>query len=102
MQMLIINCSPDVEDALVDLLLDIDAVPGFTTVQARGHGPGGELSIAEQVAGRRNRIQVYITLDDALVRPCLQQLAAALPSPDIRYWVTPVIESGRLNEVPAD
>lgn len=98
MQMLTINCAPEIEDALIDALLEIDGITGFTVVRAQGHGPVGAMSIAEQVAGRRNRIQVQITLADTCVTSCLKGLAIALPSPDIMYWITPVLEFGRLSE----
>ena len=98
MQMLTVNCSPDVEDVLIDALLEIDGVTGFTVLKAQGHGPIGAMSIAEQVAGRRNRVQVQITLADEFVHNCLRQLASELPSPDIMYWITPVLAFGRLSE----
>ena len=98
-QMLIVNCSPELEDALVDALLEIEAVTGFTVFKAQGHGPGGALSIAEQVAGRRNRIEVRIALAEEQVQNCLRGLASVLPNPDIMYWVVPVLASGRLSEI---
>lgn len=98
MQMLTINCSPEVEDVLVDALLEIDGIIGFTVFKAQGHGPVGAMTIAEQVAGRRRRIHVQITLDDEDVNNALAQLARVLPSPDIVYWITPVLAFGRLSE----
>ena len=101
MQMLTINCSPAIEDDLIDALLAIEGVTGFTVLKAQGHGPVGAMSIAEQVAGRRQRVQVQITLPATRVKNCLRQLADALPSPDIMYWITPVLGFGRLGDAMA-
>jgi len=54
------------------------------------------MTIAEQVEGRRNRVQFEVVLDSEQMESVLQELKEALPIPDIIYWVMPISASGRL------
>ena len=56
------------------------------------------MTIAEQVEGRRDRIQFEIVLEEAFLKDLLNKLKASLPVTDIIYWVMPVSASGRLLE----
>lgn len=83
---------------MVDLLLTSDEIPGFQSYPIRGHGQVGAMSIAEQVEGRRNRVQFEIVLEAEILDTLLTKLKKALPVPDIIYWVLPIAASGRLLE----
>jgi len=93
--MLILNIPPELEEDLVDYLLAIDSLPGFTSYPARGHGEHSHLSIAEQVSGRRKRVQFEIVLDDENV----EKLLLGLPEVGrgISYWLVPVTHMGRID-----
>lgn len=93
-----LNIPPDLEEDVVDLLLTTDDIPGFQSYPIRGHGRVGAMTIAEQVEGRRNRVQFEVVLDDERLESVLQKLKEALPVPDIIYWVLPISASGRLLE----
>lgn len=93
-----LNIPPDLEEDVVDLLLTTDGIPGFQSYPIRGHGQVGAMTIAEQVEGRRNRVQFEVVLDDERLESVLQKLKEALPVPDIIYWVLPISASGRLLE----
>jgi hypothetical protein len=54
------------------------------------------MSIAEQVAGRRNRMQFEIVLGADGLETLLARLREALPVRDVIWWVLPVLRSGRL------
>ncbi|MGA9574428.1 MAG: DUF3240 family protein [Lysobacterales bacterium] len=95
-----LNIPPSLEEDVVDLLLGSDEIPGFQSYPTRGHGQVGAMTIAEQVEGRRNRVQFEVVLQNELLEPLLQRLKKALPVPDIIYWVLPVSASGRLFEQP--
>lgn len=97
--LLLINCNPALEHELVDALLALPEVTGFTTLAASGHGPGGALSVAEQVAGRRRRVQFQIALSRAVLGDCLRQLVAQFGRADMRYWVLPLLEAGHFSEL---
>lgn len=93
-----LNIPPDLEEDVVDLLLTTDGIPGFQSYPIRGHGRVGAMTIAEQVEGRRNRVQFEVVLDDERLESVLQNLKEALPVRDIIYWVLPISASGRLLE----
>lgn len=83
--MLVLNAGPKLEDDLMDYLLGLEVVTGFTSYPVRGHGAGQSLSIAEQVAGRRKRIQVEIMLDSDAVEAVLAGLAEQVGR-DVVWW----------------
>jgi len=93
-----LNIPPSLEEDVVDLLLSADNIPGFQSYPTRGHGQVGAMSIAEQVEGRRNRIQFEIVLEEEFLNSLLDTLRTSLPVRDIIYWVMPVSASGRLLE----
>ena len=93
-----LNVPPSLEEDVVDLLLTAENIPGFQSFPIRGHGRVGAMTIAEQVEGRRNRIQFEIALDTEFLESLLAKLKETFPVPDIIYWVLPISESGRLLE----
>ena len=92
-----LNIPPSLEEDIVDLLLASGEISGYQSFPTRGHGRVGAMSIAEQVAGRRDRVQFEIVLDPGLPEATLQKLKEAFPVPDVIYWVLPVLQSGRLS-----
>ena len=93
-----LNIPPSLEEDVVDLLLGSDEIPGFQSYHTRGHGQVGAMTIAEQVEGRRNRVQFEIVLDSDQLDDLLRKLKASFPVPDIIYWILPVAGCGRLFE----
>lgn len=91
-----LNIPPDLEEDVVDLLLASAQIPGFQSYPIRGHGQVGAMTIAEQVEGRRNRVQFEVVLETENLEALLTMLKEALPVPDIIYWVSPISASGRL------
>ncbi|MEQ1590388.1 MAG: DUF3240 family protein [Gallionella sp.] len=91
-------CHHSVEERLVDHLLEHpEWVRGFTALKMEGGSQQEKLSsMMEQVRGRSQRVQLQtvMNLDDAheLVA-CMKQ---AEHNPEMAYWITPVIEFGRL------
>lgn len=92
--LLILNIAPELEEDLVDYLLGLATVTGFTSYPVRGHGEHSPLSIAEQVAGRRKRVQFEIIMADSDVDELLEGLAAV--GKGISYWQLPVVRMGRV------
>ena len=58
--MLVLNTAPELEENLIDYLLSFEQVEGFTSYQVHGHGEHRNLSVTEQVTGRRKRSQYEI------------------------------------------
>ena len=99
LSLLRLNSPPNLEEDVVDLLLAASEIEGFQSHHTRGHGQVGAMTIAEQVEGRRSRVQFEIVLDSSQLETLLQKLAAAFPVPDIIYWVLPVSGCGRLKQL---
>lgn len=92
------NIPPSLEEEFTDVLLANPLIEGYQCYATSGHGQVGAMSITEQVAGRRRRLQFEVVLDVGLVAEVLQQLKQALPLTDIVYWVVPVNAAGRFSE----
>lgn len=92
-----ILCPLAVEEKLLDLLLMSLNAEVFTSAPTAAHGLAfGPLSQSEQVLGRVQATQIQVVLSeadkDALLKTIRQQFAGV----GLRYWITQVIESGRL------
>ena len=92
--LLTINLPPALEEDLVDYLLSLDFVVGFTSYAVQGHGEHRNLSVAEQVTGRRKRMQFEMLIDEAEYKQITSALAAAVGK-DLTYWQIPVNHIGR-------
>ncbi|MBC7213702.1 MAG: DUF3240 family protein [Burkholderiaceae bacterium] len=89
------------EEELLDALLALpEQVPGFTVLQAQGVGAQVALpSSMEQVTGRARRVLVQVALRQDHVPSLLQALKQHLPSPQIAYWIVPLLAFGRLGDI---
>ena len=96
-QLLRINIPPDLEEEFIDTLLGDERVEGYQCYPTSGHGQVGAMSVTEQVAGRRHRVQFEVVLDADVLEPVLGRLKKALPLADIVYWVLPVTAAGRFS-----
>ena len=94
--LVILNVSPELEEALIDWLLEREDGSGFTSFPVQGHSTRHEgLSIAEQVSGRQRRHQFQVELAAGRVDEFLEALEGALGGAGIHYWVMPLVRSGR-------
>ena len=84
-KMLVLNIPPELEEDLIDYLLSLGSVTGFTSYETRGHGSDVTLSIAEQVSGRRKRLQFELLIEDGDIRSLLDGLSTEVGK-DIAYW----------------
>lgn len=86
------------EEPLAEYLLAHPEWGGaFTLVHAEGRGSRGHaLTPQEQVRGRVARTKFKIVLDADAAGRLLDELKRAFPKRDVAYWLTPVIEFGRL------
>lgn len=89
------------EEDLLDLLRSQPHLtPGFTLVPAQGMGAHIHLaSSMEQVQGRARRALVLLVLTQAQIQPLIALLRQAFPTPQIAYWVTPLLAFSRLGEL---
>lgn len=94
-QLLVLNIPPELEDELVDYLLSLPGAGGFSSYPVRGHGEQARLSIAEQVSGRRKRIQFELILSQELIDSVLTGLREQVGT-DIYFWQQAVTRSGHI------
>jgi len=93
--LLVMNTPPELEDEMVDYLLSLEAVSGFTSYQVRGHGEQKRWSLAEQVTGRKKRIQFELILPAANATTVLAGLQESVGG-DIFYWQQEIHASGHI------
>lgn len=93
--MLVLNIAPALAEDLIDYLLGIDGVEGFTSYHVHGHGDHNSLSVTEQVSGRRKREQFELLLSPELVPSVLAGLADQVGR-DIVYWEQAIANLGRI------
>ena len=95
---LTLACHRSMEDRLVGHLLEHpEWIFGFIMNKAEGGSQKEKLpSMIEQVRGRSQRaaFQAVMNLEDA--RALVAHLKLEEGNPEIAYWITPVIEFGRL------
>lgn len=92
---LMLNIAPELEEDLVDYLLSIEQIVGFSSYTVYGHGQQHGLSVAEQVSGRRKRSQYELIVNVSTIPLILSGLAEA-EGRDIVYWQQPVSNFGRI------
>lgn len=95
---LVLVIAPGLEEDLVDLLLELPDVGGFTSFVVQGNGKQQNMSLAEQVAGRRKRLRFELVVEADKVQGILRQLSACLGS-DTVCWVESVSGFGKLGDL---
>ena len=91
-------CHKSLEERLVDHFLQHpEWVGGFSVSQLDGHSLKEHLpSMLEQVRGRSQRIEIRCVMNLQDAHALLVHLKSAEANSEIAYWITPVIEYGRL------
>jgi len=86
------------EEQIIDFLLDHPQwIHGFSLIDAQGMGRGAGLKSAmEKVKGRSRRRLMKILLRNEDVRPLVEALREEFHSPDMAYWIIPLLSFGRL------
>ncbi len=92
--MLVLNLPPALEGEMVDYLLSQTATNGFTSYKTMGHGDHENYSIAEQVSGRRARVQFELLLEEEALSGLVAGLEKEVGK-DITYWQQQVKNIGR-------
>lgn len=96
MMLLSIIAPPTMEEELIDWLLTQPNISGFTSQAANGHGSGHQMSLAEQVTGRRRQITFWIELEKKLADSILADLKQNFSGSGLHYWLLPLSESGSI------
>ena len=95
--LLMIYAPPSVEETLVDWLLEHDAIEGFSSVEASGHGVRqAVMSLLEQVTGRQRRVQFTIKTETAFADHLIQDMRENFAGVGLRYFIVPLMGEGRV------
>lgn len=98
--LVVLNVPPSLEEAVVDWLLARHNSSGFTSQAVHGHSASHkDLTPAEQVSGRRGRLQFEVQMARASVDEFLNSASIKFGKADGRYWVLPVIVAGHLDVI---
>lgn len=91
-------CHESMEERLIDHLLEHpELVSGFSIGRIDGHSQKEKLpTIMEQVRGRSRRIEIRAVMNQANAHALIVHLKEKEPNREVAYWITPVIEFGRL------
>lgn len=91
-------CHKSLEERMIDHLLEHPQwVSGFTVDAVDGHSVDEHLpSMLEQVRGRSQRVEIRCVMNRDDAQELLEYLRKQEHNADIAYWVTPVLEFGRL------
>lgn len=91
-------CHESMEERLVDYLLERpDLVTGFSATRIDGNSQSEALqTMAEQVRGRSRRFEINVVMNLEDAQTLLAHLKEDEPNHDVAYWITPVLEFGRL------
>ena len=95
-KMLVLNIPPELEEDLIDYLLSLESVTGFTSYETRGHGSDVMLSLAEQVSGRRKRLQFELLIEGEEIQSLLSGLSTEVGR-DIVYWEQVIDNIGHID-----
>lgn len=96
MMLLTIIAPPTMEEELIDWLLTQPNISGFTSQASNGHGSGHQMSLAEQVTGRRRQITFLIELEKKKAESILTDLKQHFSGSGLHYWLVPMSESGSI------
>lgn len=91
-------CHRSLEERLVDHLLEHpEWVIGFSLTRIEGGSQKEKLpSMLEQVRGRSQRVQIVTVMNIEDAQQLISHLKHEETNPEIAYWITPVVEFGRL------
>ncbi len=92
---LVLIVAPELEEDLVDVLLGLPAVGGFTASVVAGNGKTQNMSLAEQVTGRRKRLRFELVLAETVLAEVLGRLRERIGGETV-YWVEPLLDFGKL------
>jgi hypothetical protein len=96
-QLLTLFIDKEMEADVVDCLIQLDGVNGFTVSKSFGFSSeSAHLNKAEQVAGGRHMLKVEIIHNSNCAHVALESLAGLNSRNPLRYIITPIIESGHL------
>jgi len=98
-QLLTLFIDKAIEADVVDCLMLLEDISGFTVSQCFGYSHShSQFNIAEQVAGGRQLLKVEVLHSDKQTQSILSALKSTHSRSRIRYMLTPVSACGYITE----
>ena len=96
-QILVLISPLETKDDLVDVLMSLDLISGFSLVLIDGYSQEhSHYNINEQVEGHRKFYRFEILHDEKDEDNILESLRVVGSNQHIRYWIVPVKSNGKL------
>ncbi len=90
-----INVPPKLEESVADFLLSLEMSQGFSSFPISAHNRDNQnLSLAEQVIGRKRKICFQIYVDKNTIGCLLTKLKTDFSGSGLHYWIVPIAEHG--------
>ena len=97
--LLVLSVRLGLEEPVVDWLLAWRGDHGFSRVAVEEHSARHEeLTAAEQVRGRQNRLQFQVRIPAAQLDDLIDSARREFGGADVGYWVLPLLRSGHLGD----
>lgn len=91
------NVPKKLKDEVIDHLMNSELASGFSLTSIMGYSnEHSSFSLDEQVRGYKNLFQFEVLVSEEKLTELKANLAKTFSTVKIRYWVTPIIESGHL------
>ncbi|MDO6619227.1 DUF3240 family protein [Shewanella sp. 10N.286.51.B2] len=96
-QLLVLIAQNDIKDDIVDTLIELDFLSGFSLSNICGFSrEHSHFNIKEQVEGYREFYKFEIMHSDDNQEKLLSALSTVCQHNPCRYWITPIVNSGTL------
>ncbi len=93
--MFTLNVPTSLKDEIIDQLISLPNLSGFNLKEANGYSKEHSLfDISEQVEGYRAFYQFEVLISVGEVKRLKEHLKPICTAAKLRYWLTPVIETG--------
>ena len=90
---------PAVRNQIIDHLLQFED-QGFLSLPVAGHSSNHEhLNVAEQIAGREQRLMLQAHGKPDELEAVLASLVTEFSGAAIHYWIAPLLQAGRLENL---
>lgn len=91
-----LNVPSLLKDDVIDILIDLDYISGFNLNKIQGFSKEhSQFDTAEQVAGHRTFYQFEVLILSTQYIPIKEALKTICQPARLKYWLTPVIDSGK-------
>jgi hypothetical protein len=97
LQVLVLIVPVALQDDVVDALIGLPAVSGFTLSDAAGYSSEhSQFNLSEQVEGSRKFSRLEVVHEPLIFEELCAALEQAFGGQAVRYWLSPVLEQGHL------